>query len=591
MEYVRIFRRRWLVVAFGVLVGAVAGYLTAPGVDGDPRYAAVHILLADGGAGGDAGGGRGGGGGGVNLEQAALLVTTGDVPVRAADRLDNPDPDLEVTASANQETTSLTVTAVADDPADAVAAANIFAEELLDSLVSDGLRAYERQVAQAQATVAETTPVLDDLRTQLVTVPSESPERPLVEAAFAEATTRLSEANAAIDALEAAGPPVAPLSTLQAAITTVEVTPEGVRAPDSRIARAALLAGFGLLLGFGAALAAERLDTRVRGRADAERAFGVPVIGEIPPMPSGRRHRNALLAHSQPAAPAVEAFRALRTVLLFAADTDTGDAAPTAGTPPGRVVIVTSPAAGEGKTTTAANLAVVLAEVGKRVLVVSADFRRPHIHDLFDRARDPGMVDVFASAGRLALNGLDLTTSIEGVRLLASGPPSANPAPFLRQAAALVDAARDLFDYIVVDTAPLLVANDATELTATADAVLVVARADRTHRTAASHAIQLLARIEAPVLGVVVVGANDIPTAYRYYRNRYYFERERPWWRRLRDAAYRRAAGRPAEAVGEEGNPAAPAGHDGGDSEGMGAPGASSRDGDEALAAARDPGP
>lgn len=523
MEYVRILRRRWLVVAVAVLVGAVAGYLTAPGTGTEaPRFAATHTLLDDAG-------------GfnleqGINLEQAALLVTTGDVPVEAAERLD-PEIDVDVRGEADYETSSLTVTAEADDPADAVAAANVYAEELLEALSEGGQLSYTEQLAQAQVVVDETQPVFDDLRSQLVTVADDDPQRPVVEAAFVDASDRLREANAAVDALELDGPRDGPLRTLEAATEGRVVTPEGVRAPESKAARALLFAVFGLLLGIGAAFATERLDTRVRGRADAERAFGVPVIGEIPPMPTSRRNRDVLVAVARPAAPAVEAFRALRTVLLFAADHGPDGAAPESETPPGRVVIVTSAAAGEGKTTTAANLAAVLAEVGNRVLVVSADFRRPRIHALLGRDLEPGMVDVFASAGRLSLDGLELATSIPGIWLLASGAPTANPAPYLREAAALVDAARDLFDFIVVDTAPLLVANDASELTAAADAVLVIARADHTHRSAASHAIQLLQRIEAPVLGVVVVGANDTPTAYSYYRYRYYGETERPWWR------------------------------------------------------------
>lgn len=518
MEYVRILRRRWLVVAVAVLVGAVAGYLTAPGTGTEaPRFAATHTLLNDAG--------------GVNLEQAALLVTTGDVPVEAAERLD-PELDVDVGASADIETSSLAVTAVADNPDDAVAAANVYAEELLEALTEGGQQAYDEQLAQAQAIVDETQPQLDDLRAQLAAIADDDPQLSVIDAAFADANSRLREANATIDALELEGPPDGPLRTLEVATTGSEVTPEGVRAPESKSARALLLAVFGLVLGVGAAFAAERLDSRIRGRADAERAFGVPVIGEIPPMPTSRRNRDVLVAVARPAAPAVEAFRALRTVLLFAADHGVDDAAPASDKPPGRVVIVTSAAAGEGKTTTAANLAAVLAEVGKRVLVVSADLRRPRIHALFGREFKPGMVDVFSSAGMVSLDDLDLSTSVPGIRLLASGAPTANPAPYLREAAALVDAARDLFDFIVVDTAPLLVANDASELTGAADAVLVIARADHTHRSAASHAIQLLQRIDAPVLGVVVVGANDTPTAYSYYRNRYYGESERPWWRR-----------------------------------------------------------
>jgi receptor protein-tyrosine kinase len=191
--------------------------------------------------------------------------------------------------------------------------------------------------------------------------------------------------------------------------------------------------------------------------------------------------------------------------------------------------MLTSPSAGEGKTTSAAHLAAMLAEAGKRVLVVSADFRRPRIHELFDVAREPGISDVLGQgAGVEGLAGLQLATPFDGVCLLASGKPVANPANLLRDTAALITAARQLFDYVVVDTAPLLVANDATELAGVADMVIVLARAGRTSRDLARRSTEVLRRIEAPLLGVVVVAAHDTPTAYGYYRNRYYSEADAP---------------------------------------------------------------
>lgn len=306
-----------------------------------------------------------------------------------------------------------------------------------------------------------------------------------------------------------------------------------------------MLGVLGLLLGLFGALAADRLDTRVRGKEDAERAFDLPVIAEIPPMAGGARSRELLVA-TKPASPFVEAFRALRTVVLFAAEASesaNGAEAPGsvyqngASKPRAQVVLVTSPAAGEGKTTTAAHLAAVLAEAGRRTLVISADFRRPRIHEYFGVAREPGLSDVLESgSGLVRLSDLQMTTSYEGVHLLPSGGPVDNPAQLLAESAVLIAAARQLFDYIVIDTPPLLVANDATELAAVADAVIMVAKADRTSRDASRRATEVLRRVDAPLLGVVISGAHDTPTAYGYYRYRYYSETDQGAGRGKRSA-------------------------------------------------------
>jgi capsular exopolysaccharide synthesis family protein len=277
---------------------------------------------------------------------------------------------------------------------------------------------------------------------------------------------------------------------------------------------------------------------------------------------------------TRPAAPFVEAYRALRTVVLYAAGSGVAiaalnpgpsangngqengqgsGAAPQAPTEPeAQVVLITSPSAGEGKTTTAAHLAAVLAEFGKRTLVVSADFRRPRVHELFDVEREPGLSDVLESGtGKIHLSDLQMTTNCLGVSLLPSGSPVHNPAHLLTQTRALIAAARKLFDFVIVDTPPLLVANDATELAAVADMVLLKAKADRTSRDGAMGATEMLRRVHAPLVGVVVVAAHDTPTAYGYYRYRYYAEADqggsRASARRARKAA-KKAAKQPVTA-------------------------------------------
>lgn len=521
LEYLSVVRRRWLYVAVGLLSGLVAGYLTAPGTSSDPiGYQGTHTLLVNA-TGSDVNG--------VNLEQSALLASTGPVPVRVAERLATeglPMP-IKVTGEADTELKSLQVTATSRTSEAAARTADLTAEEINTELTSVDREAYDEQLAPLQEQESRLTSQLGPINQQLFVLELDDPARqPLLDQKD-PLDAELGSLRSQIQELENEGPPDPPFRTLEAA-TGRRATAEGWRLPESRPARGLILGGLGLLLGAAGALAADRMDTRVRGKEDAERAFGLPVIAEIPPLGGGSKSRELLVA-TKPASPFVEAYRALRTVVLFAAqaaDTNENGAASPGSNGDGRhaqVILVTSPSAGEGKTTTAAHLAAVLAEVDKRTLVISADFRRPRIHEYFGVPREPGLSDVLdTGAGRVRLSDLQMTTSFDGVHLMPSGGPVDNPAQLLTESVHLVAAARTLFDFIVIDTPPLLVANDATELAAEADMVILVAKADRTSRDASRRATEILRRVEAPLLGVVISAAHDTPTAYGYYRYRYY---------------------------------------------------------------------
>src|SRR3954462_6614712 len=135
---------------------------------------------------------------------------------------------------------------------------------------------------------------------------------------------------------------------------------------------------------------------------------------------------------TNPAAPFVEAYRGLRTiVLLKALDLDHADEASGLPPPGGKGGIVSAPGAGEGKTPTTAHLAALLAEAGRSVLVMSADFRRPRVHELFGVEGAPGLSEVLAPHSPLPLRSLDLSTPVKGVKLLSSGKAVENPAPLL----------------------------------------------------------------------------------------------------------------------------------------------------------------
>lgn len=288
----------------------------------------------------------------------------------------------------------------------------------------------------------------------------------------------------------------APLRTLEAAVA-IPVQSDEVVGPQSRPGRAIVLGGFGLTLGIGAVFAVDRFDNRIRSKPAAEEALGVPVLAEVPAIPRSDRHR--LLSPGQ--SPSfVEAYRRLRSGV----DRWTLQQAGAEGR--GRVIVVTSPSAGEGKTVTVAHLAASLSEIGRSVVAVSADLRRPRLHLYFDRPRDPGLSDVLRGApDTRRLTDLTLTTAIRGVSFVSSGAPVDNPSPLLDRIGDHVDVARGLGDVVLVDAPPLLTTSDASDLALHADVVLLVVRAGRTSTGAAARSAELLRRLGVPVVGAVLM--------------------------------------------------------------------------------------
>jgi len=514
LEYLRILRRRRLFVALAVLVGVVAGWVSAPGhsTSAPPKYRATHTLILNLTIAVKT----------YNVDQAAVLVTNGAVPQAVAAKIGpGTDPVAiadKVSARATPGLGTIDITATDTDPNFAVALADDFAQGLVDDLSSDGISRWQVQRNDLQTNV-------NDLQAQVEALDGsfDPKTNPQLRSKLATLQSQYNTANARLVQLDATGPPPASFSTLESARASL-ITSSGLKPPDSKPARALLLGLMGLGLGIGLAFAAERLETRLTTKTSAELAFGLPVVAEIPNLPHAKRHQDELMTASQPAAPFVESYRGLRTMVLLKAldlsqphGTSAGDSA--GG---GKVLVVVSPGAGEGKTTTAGHLAALLAEAGNSVLVVSADFRRPRLHELFAVNSAPGLSEVLAVNNPLPLRSLDLSTPVKGVKLLASGSAVDNPAPLLGATVELMRGARPLFDFIIVDTAPLLVANDASELIRAADIVLVVARSRKTSIESCERSAELLKRIDAPVIGVVLVGASDMPAAYRYYRYRYY---------------------------------------------------------------------
>lgn len=281
----------------------------------------------------------------------------------------------------------------------------------------------------------------------------------------------------------------------------------------------------GLALGGGAAFLRENMDTSIHTREDLQEvAPGLPVLGLIPRIPEAagngappRRgvpagatandlaHR--LIAGRDPRSPVSEAYRSMRTNISFSSLDR-----------PHRVLVFTSALPGDGKSTSASNLAITLAQQGQRCLLVDADMRRGVLHEVFDELRAPGLSDVLLGEVELeeAVRRVDLGES-GTLEFLPSGTLPPNPAELVGsdRTRRLLDRFQEIYATVILDAPPLNLVTDAALLGAYADGVVVVARSGVTDRGAVSYALEQLGAVRASVLGAVL---NDIDVRKdRYY--------------------------------------------------------------------------
>ncbi|MGH2739863.1 MAG: polysaccharide biosynthesis tyrosine autokinase [Actinomycetota bacterium] len=273
----------------------------------------------------------------------------------------------------------------------------------------------------------------------------------------------------------------------------------------------ALIVGF--TLGIGLALVRERLDDRVRSHTDLEQHAGAPVLAVVPTFQGvgSSSDHPSLVSVSAPHSAASEAYRTLKTSFLFTA-TQRGL----------RTLLVTSPSSGEGKTVTASNLAVVLAQGGKRVVLVSADLRKPRVHELFNVSREPGLTSLLTRDADLSQ--ASKRTAIGGLRVIPSGDLPGSPTELLasKEMGELIPHLADLSDFIILDCPPILPVSDALTLVPYADAVLLVADASTTTRSAIDYARERLDQVDAFILGAVL--SNFDPSRASGHPDRYAYE-------------------------------------------------------------------
>jgi len=252
---------------------------------------------------------------------------------------------------------------------------------------------------------------------------------------------------------------------------------------------ATLAALVGLLLGLGAAFMIDRLDDSVGGEDDLARlGADVPVLAVVPNVAS---RDNRPIAISAPLTLAVEPYRNLRTNVQFLGLERKV-----------RSIQVTSTRPGEGKSTTAANLAVVLAQSGANVVLVDADLRKPGLHRLFAIDGSNGLTN------NLAGDPMELTIQriTDQLWVIVGGPVPPNPSELLggRRMEAFSEELSRRFDYVIFDSAPILAVSDATALSRRVDGVLMVAQAKRVSLPHLRESLTQLERVGAPLLGIVL---------------------------------------------------------------------------------------
>jgi succinoglycan biosynthesis transport protein ExoP len=301
----------------------------------------------------------------------------------------------------------------------------------------------------------------------------------------------------------------------QGAVNTLSLVEPAVVATepiDSNQLRTVLLAAaVGLVLAIGTAFLLEYLDDTIKTPQDVDRTMHLTTLAGISRI-RGDHYEEKLITVKHPKAPISEAYRVLRTNLQFSSLDQ-----------PLRTLVVTSPNPVEGKSTTVANLGVVMAQAGKSVIVVDADLRRPVLHRIFQLNNDRGLTDVLLSAEPL-LDGHLQATGVENLRLLNTGPLPPNPSELLgsQRMARLIEQLKAEADVVLFDSPPSLAVTDASVLATQTDGVLIVADAGRTRRNLARESVERFQQVGAKTLGVVLNRLKAGRGGSYYYYNYYY---------------------------------------------------------------------
>lgn len=309
----------------------------------------------------------------------------------------------------------------------------------------------------------------------------------------------------------------------------------------------------GLGLGIGVTLLMDYMDDSLKSIEDVERHTDLRVLGSIPQIKisekiksqrraSGtsqeqeiKRIASRMVTHFEPKSPVSEAYRTFRTNIQFAQFEH-----------PPQTLLVTSAGPGEGKSTTVANLAITMAQMGTKTLLVDADLRRPVLHSIFEQDKRLGLVDVLLGDNHVdeAIHEL----GVKNLSLLCCGTLPPNPSELLGSQAMkrLIEQLKKKYDVILFDSPPVVAVTDAAVLSAQADGIILVISSGETTRSAENRAKTLLNNVRAQILGAVLNNVKKegrYSSYYYYYYYHYYGSRDRAEKKRKKKKALRRKGG------------------------------------------------
>ncbi|MCU0594281.1 MAG: polysaccharide biosynthesis tyrosine autokinase [Desulfobacterota bacterium] len=272
----------------------------------------------------------------------------------------------------------------------------------------------------------------------------------------------------------------------------------------------------GLVAGTGLAFFFEYLDNTIKLPEDIQKYLRVPYLGPVPAMaldgkPEGDDRPELVTLHS-PKSTASEAYRGIRTSILFSS----AEKQP-------QVLLVSSAAPQEGKTSTALNLAITMAQTGGKVILLDCDMRKPSVHKVFGLPRDKGMSSILV--GNCEVKDALLNTPVPNLDMIPCGPIPPNPSEILGspRMARLLELLRKSYTRVVIDTPPITAVTDAVVIGRLVDGAVVVVRAGATPREIVRNGLVQLKAVSSPILGVVLNGVDMDRDGYYYYQYYYYY--------------------------------------------------------------------
>jgi polysaccharide biosynthesis transport protein len=411
----------------------------------------------------------------TDVETELQLVTSAPVQQAVRQRLGSTPA---VSASEVGQTNVIAITAISRVPSQAALIANLYASDFVQyrqAVASSSLASAEEQLRSQISSLAKQLSSL-----QGATTSAEASALLNQQAVLKEQLAQM-QVSGAVD-------------TGDVALVTPAQAPTSPSSPKP-VEDALLGLAAGLALGLGAAFLRESLDDRLASKETAERAGGAPVLAMTPAVSSWRRQKNPFVVTvAEPTSPAAESYRSLRTSLQFVRQGQ-----------PLRSVVVTSPGVNEGKTATLANLGVVFAQAGERVVLVSGDLRRPRIGSFFGLDEQAGLTSVLLGERTLEESLLPVP-GFGRLMLLPAGPVPPNPAELLNSARAqdIFARLRHHFDVVLIDSPPVLPVTDPAVLARHADAVLLLAAAGQTRRADLHRSAEKLNQVNATILGIVL---------------------------------------------------------------------------------------